>query len=96
MHQVDNSHPTPAGTYLAASVFYAVLFKCDPSGLPAQVTGKPVDMAGRVLEAESHGVFSSPATVALIDLGPEDAHFLQSIAWRSTLPLRSSPAVNGR
>ena len=84
LHQVDDSHPRPAGTYLAACVFYAVLFKRNPAGLPAHVTGKPVDMAGRVLEAESHGVFSSPATVALIDLGPEDAHFLQAIAWRSS------------
>ena len=86
LHQVDNSHPTPAGTYLAACVFYAVLFKRNPAGLSAQVTGKPVDMAGRVLEAESHGLVSSPATVALIDLGPDDAHFLQAIAWRFRLP----------
>ena len=86
LHQVDNSHPTPAGTYLAACVFYAVLFKRNPAGLLARVTGKPVDMAGRVLEAESHGLVSSPATVALIDLGPDDAHFLQAIAWRFRLP----------
>jgi hypothetical protein len=80
LHQIDSSHPTRAGTYLAASVFYALLLKRDPAGLPARVTGKPVDMAGRVLEAESGGVFSSPATVALIDLTPDDARFLQAIA----------------
>jgi hypothetical protein len=80
LHQVDSSHPTPAGTYLAASVFYAVLFKRDPAGLPARVTGKPVDIEGRVLEAESGGIFSSPPTVALIDLRPDDARFLQAIA----------------
>ena len=80
LHQVDSSHPTPAGTYLAASVFYAVLLKRNPAGLPPYLTGKPVDMEGRVFEAESGGVFSSPATVALIDLSPEDARFLQAIA----------------
>jgi len=83
LHQADNSHPTPAGTYLAACVFYAVLLQRNPAGLPAHVTGKPVDMTGRVLEAESHGITSSPATVALIDLRPEDAHFLQTAAWKS-------------
>lgn len=31
---VDNRHPTPAGTYLAACSFYAVLFGTDPAGLP--------------------------------------------------------------
>jgi len=80
LHQIDNSHPTTAGTYLAASVFYAVLLRRDPSGLPGRVAGKPVSMDGRVLEAESGGVFSSPATVALMDLSPEDARFLQAIA----------------
>ena len=29
----DGSHPTPAGTYLAACVFYATIFHADPTGL---------------------------------------------------------------
>lgn len=33
--QKDASHPTPAGTYLAACVFYATLFRQSPLGLPA-------------------------------------------------------------
>jgi hypothetical protein len=32
--QDDGSHPTEAGTYLAACVFYAVLFHQSPEGLP--------------------------------------------------------------
>jgi hypothetical protein len=31
--QSDGSHPNPAGTYLAASVFYAAIFKQSPEGL---------------------------------------------------------------
>jgi hypothetical protein len=30
-------HPTPAGTYLAACTFYAVLYDRDPTGLPNSV-----------------------------------------------------------
>lgn len=31
-------HPTPAGTYLAACTFFAVIYDRDPSGLPNSVT----------------------------------------------------------
>lgn len=37
LHTADKSHPTKAGTYLAACVFYATLLKKDPAGL----SGKP-------------------------------------------------------
>lgn len=33
----DNHHPSPAGTYLAACVFYAVLYGRSPEGLPCTV-----------------------------------------------------------
>jgi len=35
LHMEDRSHPTPAGTYLAACVFYATLLNDSPVGLPA-------------------------------------------------------------
>jgi hypothetical protein len=38
LHMEDRSHPTPAGTYLAACVFYATLTGDSPQGLPATVT----------------------------------------------------------
>lgn len=38
LHANDGSHPTPKGTYLAACVFYAVIFDESPHGLPAVVT----------------------------------------------------------
>lgn len=36
---VDNRHPTPLGTYLAACCFYRALFGRDPSGLPGDAAG---------------------------------------------------------
>jgi hypothetical protein len=38
LHMEDRSHPTPAGTYLAACVFYATITGDSPDGLPASVT----------------------------------------------------------
>lgn len=84
LHQVDKSHPTPAGTYLTACVFYSVLFRKSPIGLPARFVGKPVDMKGHIFEAQSHDLLSSPAVAELVNLSPQDALFLQSIAWNVT------------
>ena len=35
LHDRDQSHPTPAGSYLAACVFLATLFKMNPVGIDA-------------------------------------------------------------
>lgn len=37
LHARDKSHPNPAGTYLAACVFYATLFGESPVGLPSRL-----------------------------------------------------------
>ena len=43
LHQSDKSHPRPAGSYLAACVFYATLLDKSPVGLPAELKkGTPV------------------------------------------------------
>ncbi len=39
LHDPDQSHPTPAGSYLAACVFLAVLFKENPVGMDGEVAG---------------------------------------------------------
>lgn len=40
----DQSHPNPAGSYLAACVFFATLFDRGPLGLPTDAIGsKPID-----------------------------------------------------
>jgi hypothetical protein len=39
LHDKDQSHPTLAGSYLAACVFLAVLFEESPVGIPGEVDG---------------------------------------------------------
>ena len=39
LHDRDGSHPTAAGTYLAACVFFATLFERTPAGLTMAVPG---------------------------------------------------------
>jgi hypothetical protein len=39
LHDRDQSHPTLAGSYLAACVFLAVLFKENPNGIGVEVAG---------------------------------------------------------
>ena len=46
LHDRDGSHPTAAGTFLAACVFFAIFFRRSPVGLAAQVDGAgPADVA---------------------------------------------------
>ncbi|MCE5328516.1 MAG: hypothetical protein LLG01_19105 [Planctomycetaceae bacterium] len=49
LFQGDGSHPTVAGTYLAACVFYRMLYNADPRGLPARLSsaGKSVANLGQ-------------------------------------------------
>jgi hypothetical protein len=47
LHDRDQSHPSPAGSYLAACVFLAVLFGENPVGIETTVKG--LDDDGRVL-----------------------------------------------
>ena len=51
----DNHHPSPAGTYLAACVFYASIYGSSPEGLSVNVTG--------VKEAEALLIKKMAATV---------------------------------
>ena len=46
LHSADKSHPTPAGTYLAACVFYAAIYGKSPKGLPGKIGGLGDDEAG--------------------------------------------------
>jgi hypothetical protein len=39
LHDTDQSHPTPAGSYLAACAFFAVLFQESPVGAGGEVPG---------------------------------------------------------
>ena len=50
LYQKDGSHPSPAGVYLAACVFYAAIFHADPQPL-TENAGLPADVAARLRAA---------------------------------------------
>jgi hypothetical protein len=76
----DGSHPSPAGTYLAACTFYAAIFNANPSGLPSKISGTPV--------ALETGLPDRGMTAVLVDLSPGDAAALQAAAWKAWLAVR--------
>lgn len=73
LHVADKSHPNPAGSYLAACVFYATIFGKSPEGLAARITGTIVEHTGTVTGSQGD----------LVNLSKEDAAFLQTIAWET-------------
>jgi hypothetical protein len=76
----DGSHPSPAGTYLAACVFYATIIGRSPIGLPSKISGTPVNLdTAQPVPGK---------TAVLIDLKPEQARILQQAAWNASLKLR--------
>jgi hypothetical protein len=77
LHQWDGSHPTPAGSYLAASVLYHTLVGRSPVGAPSSIRGRPVSTADAdILEA----VLDTGRVVPLVDLPSATAGELQRIA----------------
>lgn len=76
----DGSHPSPAGTYLAACTFYAAIFNANPAGLPSKISGTPV--------ALGTGLPDRGRTSVLVDLSPGDAAALQAAAWKAWLAVR--------
>jgi hypothetical protein len=69
----DGSHPSPAGSYLAACAIYAAIFQKSPANLPAQIRGVPVNLETEELEPNK--------TAVLVDLTPSVAATLQVGAW---------------
>ena len=62
--QDDGSHPTEAGTYLAACVFYATIFRESPNGLGyhASLSG---DEAAKIQRAAAATVLGDPGKMAI-------------------------------
>jgi hypothetical protein len=73
LFQPDGSHPSAAGSYLAACTLFAAIFNESPVGLPSATEGAPVN--------PESGVPEPTKTVALVDLGPDTARVLQDSAW---------------
>ena len=82
----DGSHPSPAGTYLAACTMVATIFGRNPEGLPGKVTGPPAN-AGT-------GQVEPGLTVVLADVPPAHARQLQAAAWKAAQAV--IPASGGR
>jgi hypothetical protein len=57
--QADGSHPNPEGTYLAACVFYAVIFRESPEGL-SYIAGIPRDSAKVLQKTAADVVLKNP------------------------------------
>jgi len=70
----DGSHPSPAGTYLVASVMYSTLTGRSPLGAPRELHGR---------QMKSPGAFVSDDIVPLVRLPHETARYLQSVAWET-------------
>jgi hypothetical protein len=79
LHQKDLSHPTPAGSYLAACVLYSTLLRKSPVGLAAVVLGNAVDAGGRVASGQE-AAGNGHTKVQLAMLSKSDALFLQRVA----------------
>jgi hypothetical protein len=76
----DGSHPSTAGSYLAACTLYATLFGRSPEGLPPKIVGVPVNLETEQAEPEKSAV--------LVDLPAEQARALQVAAWAATQELQ--------
>jgi len=50
----DHHHPSPAGTYLAACAFYAVIYGCSPEGLPTTTLQDLKEADARVLQKQAN------------------------------------------
>jgi hypothetical protein len=85
----DGSHPSPAGTYLNACVFYATIFGRSPLGLPSRISGTPVNLD---TEKAQPG-----ATAVLVDLSSAEARKLQQAAWDASVYIRlHGPSIPAR
>ena len=75
LHKGDGSHPTPAGTYLAACTFYAVIHGASPVGLPGDPCGLDDATARRLQQAAWDAVEArAVATDARADASSALAH----------------------
>lgn len=72
LHIADKSHPTPAGTYLAACVFYAKLLGRAPAGVTNIVIGTQMETPGKAKAGPPE---------ELVRLSTDEAKMLQQIAW---------------
>jgi hypothetical protein len=79
-HTEDKSHPNAAGSYMAASVFYALIYGKSPEKLTSQIKGYSVN---------DSGVVSSDKT-ELVNLDKSAAALIQRIAWQTVKSVKAT------
>ena len=67
----DGSHPSPMGSYLAASTIFSTLFKVSPMGLSGSLSGKTLSSSGE----------PSIETGSLTDISNQDSEVIQMESW---------------
>jgi hypothetical protein len=73
LYYTDGSHPSPAGSYLAACTLYATIFHQSPAGLPGRVTGFPLN--------PNTATPYTDRIALLVDLPLDLAQIIQTAAW---------------
>src|SRR5262249_44802815 len=81
LYQEDRSHPSPAGSYLAACVLYAACSGSTPADPPLRISGHPVSTEGEV---------DSKHDKLLVELSPAAARTLRDAAARAVRSSRDS------
>jgi hypothetical protein len=81
LYFADGSHPSPAGSYLAACELYATLFEQDPAGLPGKIEGAPVNLSTAKAEPGRAAV--------LADIPMERVRPIQNAAWTAWQRLKA-------
>ena len=71
LYVADGSHPSPMGSYLAASTIFSTLFEVSPLGLSGKVYGKILSSSGA----------PSIETKSLTAISMADAQAIQTASW---------------
>ena len=80
LYVADGSHPSPMGSYLAASTIFSTLFEVSPLGLSGKVYGKILSSSGA----------PSIETKSLTAISMADAQAIQTASWSVVKALQKS------
>jgi tetratricopeptide (TPR) repeat protein len=80
LYVADGSHPSPMGSYLAASAIFSTLFEVSPLGLSGKVYGKILSSSGA----------PSIETKSLTAISMADAQAIQTASWSVVKALQKS------
>lgn len=84
-HNEDKSHPNAAGSYMAACVFYALIYGKSPEKLSHRLSG---------LSVNDSGVVGSEKT-ELVNLEKSAAALIQRIAWQTVKQVKTAAPHQG-